>query len=254
MAMWGHGKRAARDEGGEAVPPLVSVEPDELGEGSLNEADAKALFARFGIPSVREIRVENATDAQAAARTLGDKVVLKLLSDTITHKSDVGGVAVGLCADDIGARLNRMRDDVETATGTKAEAFLVQERVSGGTELILGLHHDPLGTAVLLGMGGVTAELIKDTSMRLLCPKRGLTRDDALDMIRELKTYPLLDGFRGRPRADIDALVSAIVAFARMAVQLGSCLREAEINPIFVLPEGSGVFAADGVAVVGRPA
>jgi acetate---CoA ligase (ADP-forming) len=71
-------------------------------------------------------------------------------------------------------------------------------------------------------MGGVTAALIKDTSMRLLCPQTGLSRDDALAMIRELKTYPLLDGFRGRPRAHADALVSAVVAFAQMAVQLGS--------------------------------
>lgn len=251
MAMWKRRTRTRQNDASEIQTELIGVDPGELREGSLDEAEAKALFATFGIPSVREIRVENAADAEAAARTLGEKVVLKLLSDTITHKSDVGGVAVGLSADAIGARLNRMRDDVETATGTKADAFLVQEMVSGGTELILGLHRDPLGTAVLLGMGGVTAELIKDTSMRLLCPKQGLTRDEALDMIRELKTYPLLDGFRGRPRADIDALVSAIVAFAQMAVRLGARLHEAEINPIFVLPEGRGVCAADGVAVVG---
>jgi acyl-CoA synthetase (NDP forming) len=254
MAIWEHGARGARNECWQTQPDGADVEPGELREGSLNEAEAKALFARFGIPSVREIRVESAADAEAAARTLGGKVVLKLLSDTITHKSEVGGVAVGLSADKIGNRLNQMRDHVETATGTKAEAFLVQEMVSGGMELILGLHRDPLGTAVLLGMGGVTAELIKDTSMRLVCPKRGLSRDDALDMIRELRTYPLLDGFRGAPRADIDALVSAVVAFAQMAVQLGSHLLEAEINPIFVLPEGRGVCAADGVAVVGRRA
>jgi len=89
-------------------------------------------------------------------------------------------------------------------------------------------------------MGGVTAALIKDTSMRLLCPQTGLSRDDALAMIRELKTYPLLDGFRGRPRAHADALVSAVVAFAQMAVQLGSGLREAEINPIFCSAGGKG--------------
>jgi len=204
------------------------------------------------VPSVREIKVDNAKDAEAAARTLGDRVVLKVLSNAITHKSDIGGVAIGVTAETIGARLNRMRDDVETATGTKAEAFLVQEQVTGGTEVIVGLHRDPLGTAILLGMGGVTAELIKDTSMRMLCPQTGLSREEALDMIRELKTWPLLDGYRGRPRADIDALVSAIVAFAQMAVQLGPRLVEAEINPVFVLPEGKGVRAADGVAVIAR--
>ena len=79
-----------------------------------------------------------------------------------------------------------------------------------------------------------------------------LSHEEALALIRELKTFPLLDGFRGRPRADIEALASAIVAFARMATELGSRLIEAAINPIFVLPEGQGVRAADGVAVIGE--
>ena len=109
---------------------------------------------------------------------------------------------------------------------------------------------DPLGTAILLGMGGVTAELFKDTAMRLLPPRGGLGRDEALAMARELRTWPLLDGFRGRPKADVDALVDAIVAFSRMAAQLGERLLEAEINPVFVLPRGQGVRAADGVVVL----
>lgn len=253
LSMYRHGENLTRRrEHLTNRAATVNVELDDLPEGSLNEAEAKALFARFGVPSVREIQVDNAKDAEGAARALGDRVVLKLLSNTITHKSDVGGVAVGVTAEAIGARLNRMRDDVETATGTKTEAFLVQEMVTGGTEVIVGLHRDPLGTAILLGMGGVTAELIKDTSMRMLCPQTGLSREEALDMIRELKTWPLLDGYRGRPRADVDALVSAIVAFAQMAVKMGSRLVEAEINPVFVLPEGEGVRAADGVAVIAR--
>jgi len=127
----------------------------------------------------------------------------------------------------------------------------VQEMVaSGGVELILGFHRDPLGAAILLGMGGVTAELFKDTSMRLLPPQGGLHREEAIGMARELKTWPLLDGFRGRPKADVEALVTAIVAFSQMAAQLGDRLVEAEINPLFVLPEGQGVRAADGVVVL----
>jgi acyl-CoA synthetase (NDP forming) len=249
-AMWQHGESMQRAVSLNEQLAEAEVNVSDLPAGSLNEAQAKELFARFGVTAVRERVVTNANEAESAARELGDKVVLKLLSNTITHKSDVGGVAVGVTADCIGARLNRMRDDVETATGVSANAFLVQEMVAGGTEMILGLHRDPLGTALLLGMGGVTAELFKDTTMRLLSAEAPLSRADAFAMIHELKTWPLLDGYRGRPRADIDALVTAIVAFARMAVRLGGRIVEAEINPIFVLPAGQGVRAADGVAVL----
>ncbi|MFM0480065.1 acetate--CoA ligase family protein [Paraburkholderia strydomiana] len=257
-AMWQHGRfrqptATTGDQHAEAEAD-VDVDVSDLPSGSLNEAQAKALFARFGVPVVRERVVTDPDEAASAARELGGKVVLKLLSTTITHKSDVGGVAVGLTADSIGVRLNRMRDEVETATGVPANAFLVQEMVSGGTELILGLHRDPLGTALLLGMGGVTAELFKDTTMRLLSADAPFSRDDALEMIHELKTWPLLNGYRGRPHADVNAIVSAIVAFARMAVRLGERIVEAEINPIFVLPAGQGVRAADGVAVLASTA
>ncbi|ASW03460.1 acetate--CoA ligase family protein [Paraburkholderia aromaticivorans] len=253
-AMWQHGQYLPHTLSGNERHAEAQVDVSDLPAGSLNEAQAKALFARFDVTAVREFVVTNANEAESAARELGNKVVLKLLSNTITHKSDVGGVAVGVTADSIGARLDRMRDDVETATGLSAHAFLVQEMVAGGTELLLGLHRDPLGTALLLGMGGVTAELFKDTTMRLLSADAPLSRDDAHQMIRELKTWPLLDGYRGRPRADIDALVTAIVAFARMAVRLGGRIVEAEINPLFVLPAGQGVRAADGVAVLASEA
>jgi len=247
-AMLRYGRIGRRNRVSECPP--IEFDLSELPVGSLDEAQAKALFSRFGVPSVREVAVATAQEANQAAHAFGDKVVLKLLSNQITHKSDVGGVAIAVPVDAVGARLNRMRDDVETATGTPARAFLLQEMISGGVELILGFHRDPLGTALLLGMGGVTAELIKDTSMRLLDPLTGLAMDDAVEMIRELKTFPLLDGYRGRPKADLDALASAIVAFGRMALTLGSRLVEAEINPLFVLPEGQGVRAADGIAVI----
>jgi hypothetical protein len=114
------------------------------------------------------------------------------------------------------------------------------------------MHRDALGTAILLGMGGVTAELFQDTTMRLLPPSGGLSRDEALAMLRDLKTWPLLDGFRGRPKADVAALADATVAFSAMTAAMGARLVEAEINPLFVLPAGQGVRAADGVAVVGE--
>jgi acyl-CoA synthetase (NDP forming) len=226
------------------------VAADDLPTGSLDEAQAKQLFSRFGIPCAREVVVQGGSEAERAARELGGAVVLKILSKEITHKSDVGGVAVNVPAEQIAARLDAMTGEVERNTGVRPSRFLVQEMVKGGTELILGMHRDALGTAILLGMGGVTAELFKDTTLRLLPPEGGLARSEALAMARELKTWPLLDGFRGRPKADVQALVDAIVAFSRMAAQLGDRLIEAEINPVFVLAEGNGVRAADGVVVL----
>lgn len=230
--------------------PGTPVPLGDLPTGSLDEAQAKTLFARFGVSCTREVVVHDGAGAERAARELGGRVVLKILSDTITHKSDVGGVAVKLAPQEIGARLSSMADEVEHRAGERPRRFLVQEMVDGGTELILGIRRDALGTAILLGMGGVTAELFNDSAIRLLPADGGLSRDEALGMARELKTWPLLDGFRGRARADVDALVDAVVAFSRMAAQLADRLVEAEINPLFVLAQGRGVRAADGVAVL----
>ena len=233
-----------------ADAPAKSVAIDDLPAGSLDEAQAKQLFTRFGVACARERVVATPPEAEVAARELGGRVVLKILSAEITHKSDVGGVAVNLTPETVGERLQAMASEVEAKAGVRPQRFLVQEMVGGGTELILGVHHDALGTAILLGMGGVTAELFKDTSMRLLPPQGGLNREEAIGMARELKTWPLLDGFRGRAKADVEALATAIVAFSQMAAQLGERLVEAEINPLFVLPEGQGVRAADGVVVL----
>ncbi|HZQ62368.1 MAG TPA: acetate--CoA ligase family protein [Casimicrobiaceae bacterium] len=242
--------RPRRVRGGAALVTELDASIDDLPHGSLDEAQAKSLFARFGIRSVREQIVSTEEQAREAARDMGGRAVLKVLSRAITHKSDVGGVAIGVAVDDIGERLTRMTDAVERHTGTRPQRFLVQEMIAGGFEVILGMRRDPLGTAILVGMGGITAELFSDTTLRMLPPDSALAQDDALAMLRALATWPLLDGYRGRPRADVAALADAIVAFARMVSQLGERLIEAEINPLFVLPEDQGVRAADGVVVL----
>jgi acyl-CoA synthetase (NDP forming) len=135
---------------------------------------------------------------------------------------------------------------VETNTGMACDQFLLQEMVTGGVEMILGMHRDPTGSAILLGMGGTTAELLEDTVLRM-CP---VSKSDAREMMMSLKTWPLLNGYRGRPLADVDALVDAIVAFSTMVENLGERLVTAEINPLFVLPTGKGVVAADAVMVL----
>jgi acyl-CoA synthetase (NDP forming) len=218
--------------------------------GSLNEFEAKKIFAAFGIAASRECVVSSSADALQATSSMAfqgvNKFVLKILSNTITHKSDAGGVAVNLAADQIGKRLNQMQAAVHANTGISCDQFLLQEMVTGGVEMILGMHRDPTGSAILLGMGGTAAELLEDTVLRM-CP---VNKADAREMMESLKTWPLLNGYRGRPLADSEALVDAIVSFSNMVELLGDRLVTAEINPLFVLEVRQGVKAADAVMVL----
>ncbi|MGG5807678.1 acetate--CoA ligase family protein [Falsiroseomonas sp. CW058] len=232
--------------GAPAATPAAAP-PAGLPSGPLDEAEAKALFARFGIPSVREVAAPDPAAAGAAAAELGGTVVLKALSRHLAHKSEAGGVKLGLAPGDVAAEAAAMLARVEAATGRVPDGLLVQEQLRGGVEVILGLVRDEaIGTAVLLGLGGVMAEVLADTSLRLL----PIGRADAEAMVAELRGRRLLDGFRGAPAADVPALVDAVLRFAAMAGALGPRLREAEINPLFVLPRGQGVRAADGLAVL----
>ena len=204
-------------------------------------------MARFGIPITREIVAKTPAEAEAAAKTFAGNVVIKALLCDVLHKSEAGGVAVDVASGDVARVCTRMAKCFFAATQHKPEGFLVQELVAGGVELILGFHHDAqLGPVILLGMGGIAAELYHDTSLRLA----PVSRRDAQEMINELKTSALLNGFRGRPIADSEALIDAVIAFSDMLEAIGSELQEAEINPLFVLPQGQGVIAADGVVVV----
>ena len=217
--------------------------------GSLNEYQAKNLFSAFGILGVREVVVEAAKPNLEVLKDLGAKCVVKILSNEITHKTEVGGVALNVAIADIPSKLIAMAAEVKEKSGSTIKEFLIQEMASGGMEFMVGMHRDPLGTAILVGMGGVTAELFKDTNMRLLSPGKALSEAEVLEMLQDLKTWPLLNGYRGRPQCDISALVKAIVQFSEMAAALDDRLIECEINPIFVFAQGQGVKAADGIAV-----
>lgn len=222
----------------------------QLRSGPLNEAESKRLFARFGIPAVREAVAATAEEAGKAAQQFAGNVVVKVLSRHVSHKSDVGGVTIGVAPADVARTCTRMAASFAGAMQHEPEGFLVQEQISGGVELILGFRRDPqLGDMILLGAGGVMAELYRDTALRLA----PVSRRDARAMVEELKCKPLLHGFRGRPPADIDALIDAIIAFSTMIGAVGQAIEEAEINPLFVLPKGRGVVAADGL-VIGRDA
>jgi len=240
----------ASEGAGISPPPQPAVTVSDAAQallqpGPLNEAESKRLFAEFGIPAVREIVAKTSAEAAAAAKSIGGNVVVKVLSRAMLHKSEIGGVSVNVAPADVARTCEAMAARFVQAARAQPEGFLVQEFVTGGVELILGFHQDAqLGPAVLLGMGGVTAEIYRDTALRLA----PLTRTDAEAMIAELTSAPLLTGFRGRPKADVAALAGTIVAFSQMVMAVGGRLAEAEINPLFVLPEG--VLAGDGVVVV----
>jgi acyl-CoA synthetase (NDP forming) len=224
------------------------VDCSDIPAGALNEAEAKVLFARFGVPVTHEVVAATPEAAGEAAGDFGGPVVVKILSKEILHKSELGGVALNVAPADVGKVCENMFVRMCEATSAKIDGFLVQEQISGGVEMILGFNRDPqLGPYVLLGAGGVTTELYKDVAIRLL----PLSRESARGMINEITYGALLKGFRGRPRADVEALVDTIVSFGSMVETLGDRLKEAEINPVFVLPEGQGTRAGDALIVLG---
>jgi acyl-CoA synthetase (NDP forming) len=219
--------------------------------GRLNESEAERLFARFGIRSAHERPVQSPVAAAEAARVIAGesgRVVLKALSRDLAHKSETGGVLVGVPVREVAARAAELLTTVrERAPGAAIEGLLVQELIEDGVETILGFTRDPqVGPAILVGAGGVAAEIYEDVVLRL----PPISRSEAVRMLSRLRGYPLLTGFRGRPPCDVDALADAIVAFSQMVLELGDRLVEAEINPLFVLPAGQGVVAADGLAVL----
>ncbi|WP_114966113.1 acetate--CoA ligase family protein [Alkalilacustris brevis] len=229
-----------------AVDGTAAV-PTDLPTGTLNEAEARALFDAFGLAGAESHVVQTPDEAAAAAARLGGPVVLKVLSRQIAHKSDVGGVRVGLVPEAVAPAMAEMAETLAAQGLPEPEGYLVQAMVRGGIEMILGLRRDPqLGPLILLGAGGVQAELSGDSTLRLLPLREG----DARAMVDDLRVARLLEGFRGAPAHDIDALVVAIEALARMGDALGERLQEAEINPLFVLPKGQGVAAADGLVVL----
>lgn len=225
-----------------AAPEVMSY------TGSLNEYQAKQLFAHFGIPCVKERILKRDAQTQSASVDFDGRVVLKILSDTIMHKSEAGGVAIGVETHRLDHAMRDMHAQVLRCTGQSVEQFVVQEMVTEGVEFMIGLRRDALGSALLLGMGGVTAELMQDTVLLMLPADEQLSDKQIADALRKLKMWPLLDGYRGRAKADVAALVHAIRCFANMAQCLDPHLLEAEINPIFVFNEGGGVKAADGIA------
>ena len=212
--------------------------------GVLRTAWGQRLLREFGIPLVETEIAQKADAAVTAAERVGYPVVLKIESRDIVHKTDVGGVRIG-CAD-AGAVRRAFDDMIEEvrrrAPKAQIDGVAVQPMVTGGIEMIVGVKTDPLvGPAVVCGFGGVFVEIMRDVSVRIA--PFGL--DEAHDMIGELRGAAVLDGARGRPRADVDALADTLVRIAELADAYRDRLRALDLNPVFVRSAGSGVVAVD---------
>jgi acyl-CoA synthetase (NDP forming) len=212
----------------------------------ISEHIAKRVLVDYGIPVTREALAPNRDGALAIARSIGYPVALKAQSPDISHKTEARAVRLGITSD---AELVAAYDEVIANArayrkDAKIEGVLVQEMAKDGVEAILGVTNDPLfGPAVMFGLGGIFAEVLKDVSFRLA----PVTASVAREMVEEIAGYPVLAGARGRPRADIGALVDAIVRLSALAVDLKDHVAELDINPLFVFGEGKGVKAADAL-------
>jgi acetate---CoA ligase (ADP-forming) len=239
---------AAMPGGGAAARPLPA--PGGVGGEPWSEAAARDLLAAAGVPVVPGELVDSADAAVAAARRLGPAVVLKICSAQITHKSDIGGVAVGARGDDeVRAAYARVRAAGAAVPGAAIDGVLVSPMRAGGVELIAGVTVDPtFGPVLAVGLGGIWVEVLGDTSLRLLPAGPAEVRR----MLGELRGGPLLRGARGSRPADLDTLAGVISRLGDVALGLNGSLRALEVNPLWV--DGDRVEALDVLVVTaGRP-
>jgi acyl-CoA synthetase (NDP forming) len=212
----------------------------------LTEIESKEVLARAGIPVTQATLATTVADAAKAAKKMGFPVVLKIVSPDITHKSDVGGVIVGLGSKKeveagFAAIMKAVRKKQPKA---RVEGIAVQKMAPEGTQVIVGMSKDPqFGPVMMFGLGGVLVEVLKDVSFRIV----PLAKRDAKQMIREIKGYPVLEGARGREAADIGALEALILQLSAF-VEANPQVEEIDLNPVFAYSDG--VIAVDARIVV----
>ena len=248
-----HDWREQRLARGFADTPALTAAPSQAaaklpGSGALSEYDSKALLAACGIPVTQDVPAGDADAAVAAADRIGYPAALKIDSADILHKTEADAIrlnlsdaaAVRTAFDEIIANARRYAPDA------RIDGVTAQEMVAGGVETIVGISYDAqLGPVLLFGIGGVMVEVYNDVALRL-CP---ITKGDARDLIGEVRGARLLQGFRGAPACDVDALADTLVQVSQLAAQLEGSLAELDINPLIALPAGQGVKAVDALAV-----
>ncbi|WP_406861522.1 acetate--CoA ligase family protein [Streptomyces sp. HUAS MG47] len=212
----------------------------------LSEHAAKQLLRAYGIRVPREQLVTSAAAAVRAAGLVGYPVVMKASGTQLAHKTELGLVKVGLTSASQVRDAYRDLTDIARYEGVDLDGILVCQMVAKGVEMVVGVTRDALfGPTVTVGLGGVLVEVLNDTAVRV--PPFGEAQ--ARDMLAELRGRALLDGVRGAPPADVDALVEVVLRVQRMALELDGELSELDINPLMVLPRGQGAVALDALAV-----
>ncbi|CAL9310396.1 acetate--CoA ligase family protein [Streptomyces sp. SudanB52_2052] len=214
----------------------------------LSEHAAKQLLRAYGIRVPREQLVTSAAAAVRAAGLVGYPVVMKASGARIAHKTELGLVKIGLTSASQVRDAYRELTDIARYEDVPLDGVLVCQMVEQGVETVVGVSHDDIfGPTVTVGLGGVLVEVLRDTAVGI--PPFG--EEQARDMLAGLRGRALLDGVRGRPPADLDALVEVVLRVQRMALELGDRLAELDINPLMVLPQGQGAVALDALAVCG---
>lgn len=237
---WGHEWNAGR-----------GAAPAAVGQRVLDEHDSLVLVAAAGVPVVASHRAATPAEAVAAARAVGEPVALKLAADGLAHKTDVGGVRLGLAGEEAvsaaAGELLALGRRLEAEGTARPRGLLVQPMAAAGLELIAGVRRDPqFGPLVVVGLGGVLAEVLDDVALRLA----PISAADALAMLAGLRGAALLDGARGRPPVDRRAVADVLVALGRLAIARPD-LAEIDLNPVLAGP--AGAVAVDALVVEDAP-
>ena len=224
---------------------IISAALDK-GRAQLNEVEAKQLLASAGVPVAETQLAITADEAVNAAEEIGYPVVMKIVSPEIAHKSDVGGVVVGVeNSDDVRSIFEEINRSVaDKAPQAEIDGVAIQAMVPQGTEIIVGSTTDEqFGPVMMFGLGGVFVEILEDVAFRIV----PLEPKDASDIVREIKGFPLLDGARGREKADLDSLENLILKVSNL-VDENPQIAELDLNPIFAYSDG--VVAVDAHVVL----
>jgi acyl-CoA synthetase (NDP forming) len=216
------------------------------GRTLLTEVESKQVLQQAGIPVAVAVLALDARAAAKAAQAMGFPAVLKVVSPDVAHKSDVGGVRLGLeSKEDVERAFDEIMDAVRAAQpDARIDGVAVQRMAPPGTEVIVGMSKDPqFGPVMMFGLGGILVEVLKDVAFRIV----PLEPKDAREMVREIKGFPVLEGVRGQPPADVAALENLILKLSDF-IEDHPEIEELDLNPVFAYPDG--VLAVDARIVV----